>query len=203
MLKKRYIYSVILAAISFVVLYVILDISLVISILLTFGIYIGGILFFKEKDVRKYDPNLIMHYCYLISKFKNFSNFIDDSKIIKNIDDISVEAEKIITMLEQKPNKVTQVYDSFDYYLPLCNKIIEQYIYLKKKENLTSQEQRFLQEINQCLDNLESEFTKLLENMNYTKMLDINTQIEMFQRGNRVINDKIIKEGSDSDDARR
>ena len=41
------------------------------------------------------------------------------------------------------------------------------------------------------LDNIELEFKKLLENMNYTKMLDINSSIEIFEDKNNLFHKQI------------
>lgn len=201
MFKKRYVYAAILAGLLFIILYLFLDFNILVCLLLTILTYIGGIFLYKEKDIRKYDPNLIMHYYYLISKLYNYTNFIKDKNINKNIIDITEESEKIISMLEQKPNKVTQVYDGFDYYLPLSIKIVDHFVYLKDKENLTNIEKKFMENINNCLDNLELEIKKLLENMNYTKMLDIATRIEMFKKGNKIVEEDIEKR-SNNDEGR-
>lgn len=202
MIKKRYIYSSFLAGLLFILLYLFLNFNILLCLLFTFLSYIGGLFFFKEKDIRKYDPNLIMHYCYLISKLYNYTNFIKDEKINKNIEDITKESEKIITMLEQKPNKVTQVYDGFDYYLPLSIKVVDHFVYLAGKETLTNIEKDFMDNINSCLDNLELEIKKLLENMNYTKMIDITTRIEMFKKSNKIADENIIEKRSNNVEGR-
>ena len=132
----------------------------------------------------------------MISKIDNYTNLIKDESISKNIKDISLKSEKIVVRLEQKPNKVTQVYDGFDFYLPQVINILDQFIALEDKENKTNQEKKFMLEINETLDYIEKEIDKLLENMNYTKMLDINASIEMFKKSNKKMESKII-EGSD------
>lgn len=198
-MKKRYILSSFLSAICFLILYLILDFNLLICLPLTVGIFIGGVLIFKEKDVRHYDPNVIMHYCYLISKIANYGSQLEDKDIAKEIKDITDEAEKIIVMLEQKPNKVTQVYDSFDYYLPLCVKVIEQYVYLKKRDKLNAEEEKFMNNMKSFCDSLEIEIKKLLENMNYIKMLDINSSIEVFKNSNTLANSNLIVNDSKED----
>ncbi len=190
-MKKRYLYSLVLSIITFVLLYLIFDFGILLSIPITILVYIGGIFFFKEKDIRKYDKNILMHYCYLISKIDNYANIISNDVIDKNIKDISSVAEKIVLMLEQKPNKVTQVYEGFDYYLPQTIKILDYYVYLHEKNNKTKEEEKFMEEINQTLDYIENEFVKLQENMNYTKMMDINASIEMFKRSNEKVNNKV------------
>ena len=190
-MKKRYIYASLLSGLFFIILYVVLNFGLIISLLLTVGVYVGAIFFFKEKDVRKYDPNIIMHYCYLISKLVHYSEMTDDKVLSKNIKEITDEAERIIVMLEQKLNKVTQVYDSFDYFLPLTIKVVEEYQGLKNKEKLTAEELKFMNNSLKYLDNIELEFKKLLENMNYTKMLDINSSIEIFEDKNNLFHKQI------------
>lgn len=196
-MKKRYIYSSILAVISFIILYLILDFGLLLSLPIVILIYVGGIFLYKEKDIRKYDPNAMLHYCYLISKIDNYTNLIKDKDIKKNIKDISTKSEKIVVMLEQKPDKVTQVYDAFDFYLPKTIQILDLYISLTEKETKTKDEEKFMNEINDTLDYIESVIVKLLENMNYTKMMDIKASIEMFKSSNKNINEKIVEKGSD------
>lgn len=197
-MKKRYIYSSILAAILFIILYVLFDFNFIICAILAVVTYIGGIFFFKEKDVRKYDPNIIMHYCYMLSKIENYTNLVKDPKVKSNIHDISTKGEKIVRMLEQKPNKVTQVYDAFDYFLPLCVKFLEEYVTLKKQDKLNKEETKFIEDINETLDYLEIEIDKLLENMNYTKMLDINASIDVFKKHNDSLEAKI--DGKESEE---
>lgn len=190
-MKVRYLYAALLSAVLFLILLFVVDFPIWFCIILAIVTYIGGIFFFKEKDVRKYDPNIIMHYCYLISKVDNYKRLIDDDKVDSNIEDITKKAEKIVVMLEQKPDKVTQIYDSFDYYLPFTIKILDQYVRLDNEENKKDEEKKFMQEINKTLDYIEAEVDKLLENMNYTKMLDINSSIEMFKKQADKLEEKI------------
>ena len=141
-----------------------------------------------------------MHYAYLISKIDNYINIVKDKTVDKNIKDISKKSEKILSMLEQKPAKVTQVYEAFDFYLPFAVEMIEHYISLEGEEKLTPKDKKYMEEINDKLDYLEAAIDKLLENMNYTKTLDINASIEVLKRetGNRkpVVEDS----GKDSDE---
>ncbi len=201
-MKKRYIYASLLSVLLFIILYVVLDFNVIISIILALVTYVGGIFFFKEKDVRKYDPNLIMHYCYLISKIDNYTNLIEDDKVDKDIKDISVKSEKIVNMLEHKPDKVTQVYDGFDYYLPFTIKILEQYVLLQSTEGHNNDdEKKFIKEINTTLDYIEKEIDKLLNNMNYTKMLDVNASIEVFKKQANSLEKKMNKGKEEKEDA--
>ena len=190
-MKKRYLYSSLVSSLLFIVLVLFLNFNIIISIILSLVCYLGGIFLFKEKDVRKYDANIIMHYCYLISKIDNYTRLVKNKNVIKDIKDISTKAERIIIMLEQKPDKVTQIYDGFDYFLPFTIRILDHYVSLEKVENKNKEELKFINEINETLDYLEKEIDKMLENMNYTKMLDINASIEMFRKHSDKLEEKI------------
>jgi len=190
--KKRYLYSAVVSSLLFIILVLFLNFNIFISIILVAVTYLGGIFLFKEKDVRKYDPNIIMHYCYLISKIDNYTNLVKNKKLCKDIKDVSTKAERIIIMLEQKPDKVTQIYDGFDYFLPFTIRILEQYVSLEQVEKKNKAEIKFIDEINETLDYIEKEIDKMLENMNYTKMLDINASIEVFRKHSDKLEQKIL-----------
>ena len=185
-MKKRYMYSCVLSIALFLITFIILDIPIYISAPLAIITYIAGILIFKEKDIRTYDPKIIMHYAYLISKIDNYINIVKDKTVKKNIKDISSKSEKILIKLEQKPSKVTQVYDAFDFYLPFAIEMIEHYISLEEQEKLTAKDQKYIEEINDKLDYLEGAIDKLLDNMNYTKTLDINSSIEILKKDSSI-----------------
>lgn len=191
-MKKRYLYSAGVSSLLFIILVLFLNFNIFISIILVAVTYLGGIFLFKEKDVRKYDPNIIMHYCYLISKIDNYTNLVKNKKLCKDIKDVSTKAERIIIMLEQKPDKVTQIYDGFDYFLPFTIRILEQYVSLEQVEKKNKAEIKFIDEINETLDYIEKEIDKMLENMNYTKMLDINASIEVFRKHSDKLEQKIL-----------
>ena len=194
MFKKRFIYSAFSSALFFAILYLVLDFNLLVSLFLAVICYVGGVFWFKEKDIRKYDPNLIMHYCYLISKINNYTNYIKSTNINKIIKNIVTASDKIINMLEQKPNKVTQVYDGFDFYLPTTVNILEQYVNLSKKDKYSAIEEKFINETELCLNNIDIEISKLLENMNYTRMLNISSRINMFVKDNEIVENDMVKE---------
>ena len=145
-MKKRYLYSAVVSSLLFIILVLFLNFNIFISIILVAVTYLGGIFLFKEKDVRKYDPNIIMHYCYLISKIDNYTNLVKNKKLCKDIKDVSTKAERIIIMLEQKPDKVTQIYDGFDYFLPFTIRILEQYVSLEQVEKKNKAEVKFMDE---------------------------------------------------------
>lgn len=174
--QKRYIYSGLLSGIFFAICYVIIDIGILWSLLVTIFTFISGILIFKEKDIILYDPNRIMDYYYKTSKLLNYSNYIDDKKINDYIKSITKVSEQILKILEQKPKKATQVYNFYDYYMDLTLKIVNKYMQVKEIDK------GYVSKVDDYLYNINQSFEKQLNNMNQSKQLDIDKEIKIFEK---------------------
>jgi hypothetical protein len=179
--QKRYLYASILSSLSFVVCYLIFDFNLILSLALCLGIYLAGVFIFKEKDVRIYEPETISRYYFLASKLLNYNQLIQSEEIKEQIISVCSITEKILQALEQKPKKVTQVYNFFDYYLNLTVRIVDQYVILKDRTDLTVTEETFLKQMSQYLSKISMSFQKQLDNMYLLRELDMNDEIKMFQ----------------------
>lgn len=180
-LQKRYFYAAGLGALGFLVSYLIIDLGLIFSIFLTILIYIAGIFIFKEKDIREYDADDINKYYFQTSKILSYKNRIKDKEMIETVGSISDISSKILSALTQKPKKVTQVYNFYDYYMSLVLKLLERYAYLEKKKDKTDNENKFLEKCETYLINIENEFKKQLDNMYKTSELDIEKEIKLFE----------------------
>ncbi len=75
-IQKRFILSALISGISFIIFYIFLDFYLIISLLLSMLIYIGGIFLFKGKDMRSYDSEAISRYYFEISKLNDYKGVI-------------------------------------------------------------------------------------------------------------------------------
>lgn len=180
-LQKRYFYAAGLGALGFLVSYLIIDLGLIFSIFLTILIYIAGIFIFKEKDIREYDADDINKYYFQTSKILSYKTRLKDKEMIETVGSISDISSKILSALTQKPKKVTQVYNFYDYYMSLVLKLLERYAYLEKKKDKTDNENKFLEKCETYLINIENEFKKQLDNMYKTSELDIEKEIKLFE----------------------
>ena len=195
-LQKRYIYAGILASCGFTITYLLLDFGLLLSLLITLMIYISGIFLFKEKDVREYDADDINRYHFETSKLASFKDRIKNKKINESIVNICEVSTKILSALTQKPKKVTQVYNFYDYYMNLLLKLIQRYNYLENKNDLTELETKFLDNSENYIINIEEQFKKQLDNMYKTTALDIQKEIKMFENICSIEGlDKEVEEG--------
>lgn len=180
-LQKRYFYAAGLGALGFLVSYLIIELGLIFSIFLTILIYIAGIFIFKEKDIREYDADDINKYYFQTSKILSYKNRLKDKEMLETVGSISDISSKILSALTQKPKKVTQVYNFYDYYMSLVIKLLERYAYLEKKKDKTETENKFLEKCETYLINIENEFKKQLDNMYKTSELDIEKEIKLFE----------------------
>ena len=181
-IQTRYLYSAITASIFFVLCYLILGFNLFITILLTALIYVGGIFLFKEKDIREFSEEYVNNYYFLASKTKNQTTNIKDEKIVKDVEEISELTNEILISLRQRPKKVEQVFDFFDYYLDATYKILYKYNLLNEKENKTEEDNNYIKEVPKYITNIKESFQKQLTNMQEAKMLDIDTEIKIFEK---------------------
>ena len=196
--QKRYIYAAIMASIFFLILYIVLSIigidlilRILVSVLLTIGIYIGGILFFKKEDVRELTGDNINNYYYLASKVNNEANRTEDENIIKTAEEIAKLTDNILVSLSQRPKKVESTFDFFDYYLDISYKILYRYNSIKNKEEQTKEDKKFITSTKKYLDNILNAFKKQSKNMQEAKMLDIDTEIKIFEKTSGIDKENI------------
>ena len=197
-IHKRYIYSALLSGFLFIVFYALLDFNIALSIILTFGVYIGGVLLFKEDDMRKMTPENVNNYYFLASKLKSIASEANNKHIMKNVDIIGEFTDKILVSLSQRPKKVEQVFEFFDYYLDLSYKMIYKYKLLRLKKDKSTKDQTFIDNIEKYFDKIKEEFENKYKNMQEAKMLDINTEIKIFEKNIGITKNDVEGSGSDA-----
>ena len=200
-IQKRYIYAAILASIFFLIIYLIFTligfnivVRLLIPIILTIGVYIGGIFFFKKEDVRELNGESINNYYYLASKVNSEAVRTEDKDIKEITEEISKLTDNILVSLSQRPKKVEYTFDFFDYYLDISYKILYKYNSLKNKEEQSKDDKKFISSTKKYLENILEAFKKQAKNMQEAKMLDIDTEIKIFEKTSGI-NKENIKVG--------
>ncbi len=181
-IQKRYYYASFIASLFFIICYGILNFHLLIVIILTLATFVGSSFFFREKDIRKYDPKIIQTYYFGISKIANYTNIITDENIINQIKQITFLTEEILGKINERPHKVEQVYDFCDYYLNITYKILRQYNSVIKRKDLSNKEQEFINKTPHYLEALIKLFKQQNKNMNEEVMVDVNSSIKVFEK---------------------
>ena len=197
--QTRYFRAALLACIFFIIVYLLIKLNLFVSIGLTIIIYIGGILLFKPKDIRKFNGENINGYYYLGSKLQSVANHSENEKIIESVSIITGLTDKIINSLSQRPNKVEQVFDFFDYYLDIAYKIIYKYNYICNKEEQSKDDKKYIKETPTFLKDIERAFEKQYKNMQESRILDIDAEIKIFE-SDSGINKENVEVGDNNED---
>lgn len=197
-IQKRYLYSAVFSSLFFIVIYGFIHVNILISILLTMLIYIGGIFLFKKDDMREFDSESVSNYYYLASKVLNQANLTSDGDIIKKVEEISKLTDDILVSLSQRPRKVESVFLFFDYYLDIAYKILYKYNFLKDRDNNSKEDEKFLKDTDKHIGQILSAFVKQNKNMQEAKVLDIETEIKMFENLSGI-SDSDVKVGDEGE----
>ena len=193
-IQKRYIYAAFLASIFFLIIYLLVKINIIISIFLTIAIYYGGILLFKEEDVREFNSENINNYYYLASKVQNEGEKTKNKEIISICENIGKNTDSILVSLSQRPRKVEQIFSFFDYYLDIAYKILYKYNNISGNKDIKESEKKYKENTKDYLQKILDAFEKQSKNMQEAKMLDIDTEIKIFEKTSGI-NKEIIKVG--------
>ena len=193
-IQKRYIYAAFLASIFFLIIYLLVKINIIISIFLTIAIYYGGILLFKEEDVREFNSENINNYYYLASKVQNEEEKTKNKEIISICENIGKNTDSILVSLSQRPRKVEQIFSFFDYYLDIAYKILYKYNNISGNKEIKDSEKKYKENTKDYLQKILDAFEKQSKNMQEAKMLDIDTEIKIFEKTSGI-NKEIIKVG--------
>ena len=181
-IQRRYLYSAILASVSFIIFYLIFNIHLILSLVLTILIGLGGILLFKEKDIRQFNENDVNNYYFMASKIQNLSTAINNEEIDKHIKNITEKTDAILVALRQRPKKVEQAFDFFDYYFDATYKILYKYKMVQDKKEQNANDYKYIKEAPKFIEAISSGFDKQLKNMQEAKMIDIDNEIKIFEK---------------------
>ena len=190
-IQKRYIYAAFLASAFFLITYLLIKLPIFVAIILTAAIYYGGVLLFKKEDVREFNSENINNYYYLASKVQNESNRTEDKEIIKTCEEIGKNTDSILVSLSQRPRKVEQIFSFFDYYLDIAYKILYKYNSIKGKQDVNSKDKKYLENTPGYLQKILEAFEKQSKNMQEAKMLDIDTEIKIFEKTSGINKDNV------------
>ena len=184
-IQKRFILSALISGISFIIFYIFLDFYLIISLLLSMLIYIGGIFLFKGKDMRSYDSEAISRYYFEISKLNDYKEKIKDKTIKNKLSKIVNVSSKITKYLESRPINATKIYNFLDYYLPFTTKIVTKYIEAESKEEQTFVENKLILKMSVYIKEVEHECDRLLEEIVKSKDKELDFDNEGSEKNDK------------------
>ncbi len=197
-LQKRYIYSALLSGVAFIIFYLILNFYLYISLILCILVYIGGIFYFKDKDVRIYDRESIARYHFEMSKLNSYKDNINDESMKERLGKIVVLYSKMVKYLETMPRNATKIYNFLDYYLPFTTALVNKFIAVEKKSEKTFVENKLILKMSVYVKEIESECNKVVNLISKAKDKELDFEMKVFERTTDI--EDIDIKGSDNNE---
>ena len=196
-IQKRFILSALVSGIAFILFYIVFDFYLLVSLLLSIVIYVGGVFLFRGKDMRLYDVQAISKYYFEMSKLNDYKEKIKDKTIKNKLSKIVNVSSKITKYLESRPINATKIYNFLDYYLPFTTKIVTKYIEAESKEEQTFVENKLILKMSVYIKEVEHECDRLLEEIVKSKDKELDFEMKIFEKTSDLDFDN---EGSEKND---
>ncbi len=105
---------------------------------------------------------------------------IEDKDIQGQLNEIHDSVSKIISTVEEKPKKVDQTDNFFDYYLPITVKIVERYDEIENKKLSSSESKKFLQSTNKMIGEINRAYKKILGDLYRRDIVDMDAEMKVF-----------------------
>lgn len=117
-----------------------------------------------------------------VKRIQELNDDIPDFKVSAQLKQIEILTASIIDQVEKKQDKLKQVRQVMNYYLPTTIKLLEQYVQMQnvglKGENITSSMQR----IEEMLDKVILAFQKQLDGLFERDLVDITADIQVMEQ---------------------
>ncbi len=187
-MKKEYIYSCILGGAFFAVPYFACNIGAIPSAAIAVAAYGAGILLFRDKqkidisdNIEDEDKQALKQAKELVLKMQVISKQLEDAKLVQNVKDICAISDKIINTVEKKPEKLKQVRNFLNYYLPVTIKILERYDEIENQKLTTLESKKFMKAVESMIEKIKNAFEEQLSNIYQTEMVDTDAELKVFE----------------------
>lgn len=189
-MKKGYIYSALIGGTFFAIPYLALGIELIPSLAIGVAAYGAGTLITKGKnDKNKLDISIDKQNLYdilkeakdMVAQINSISKQLEDKKLVENVNQIYITANKIIDTLSKKPDKLSQANNFLKYYLPVTIKILNRYDEIENQKLNTPESNKFMKSVQEMTEKIKDAFNEQLNNMYQSEMIDTDAEIKVFE----------------------
>ena len=186
-MKKGYIYSAILGTAFFAVPYLALGVAALPSAAIGAAAFVSGSLIFKDnkKDlIYSNDENvskLLQNANLQIKELEAIIPKLEDDELVKNVREVCSTTKKIIKTIEKKNDKLGQVNNFLNYYLPVTIKILTRYDEIENQKLTTENSAKFMSSVKDMVSKIKNAFEQQLDNLYQSDMIDTDAEIKVFE----------------------
>ena len=206
-MKKNDILSAIVGSTFFAIPYLALSMPVLPSVLIGSAAFVAGELVFKKTSTDEFDiesgnfKRTIEKAKKRSKHIKDMMGCIDDEFIKNNLSEIHESVNSIISTIERNPQKVKNVNNFFDYYLPITIKIIDRYNEIEDRKISSEDSKKFIKSTNKMVEDINYAFKKILNKLyekdiigDYAEMKVFDSMLKMDGYDSGEIN---VKEDND------
>ena len=117
-----------------------------------------------------------------IAEMKRLNESIKDEKISRQIDRLEEISGKIFDCVKEHPEKLKQIRQFLNYYLPTTIKLMEQYVKLQNQSVKTENITEGMQKIEDLLDKVIVAFQRQLDALFESDVVDITADIRVMEQ---------------------
>lgn len=188
MLKKKYLFSCALGGTFFAVPYLALGIGAIPCAAIGIAAYGAGVLLFNDKtkidisdDITLMDKKTLSEAKELVKKLDLVIYKLEDPEIVRNAKQISATSNKIVETVEKKPNKLKNVRNFLNYYLPVTLKILERYDEIENQKLNTDSAKKFMSSVEGMIEKIKDAFEKQLSSIYQEEIVDTDAELKVFE----------------------
>ena len=184
-MKNKEIISAAIGGAFFAVPYLVLAAPLLPSLAIGAAAFGAGELLLGEEKLTLKDTNRKLYDILETAKKQNKKIVqmipqIEDEEIRKQLNEINESVSKIISTVEEKPKKVNQTNNFFDYYLPITVKLVERYDEIENQKLSSSESKKFLQSTNKMVGEINKAYKKILADLYRSDIVDMDAEMKVF-----------------------
>lgn len=132
---------------------------------------------------------------------KEMINMIEDSDVSKDLDDISKSTTKIINYLEKNKIKNKTSDKFFEYYLPVCVKIVDRYDDIENQKLTSTDSKKFMNDGKRIIKDTNNSFKKILNSLYQSDIANAEAEMKVF---NSILksdgyDESILESGDDNE----
>ena len=125
---------------------------------------------------------------------------VETEKTKQNLKEIHDTVNKIISTVEKKPKKISQLDNFFDYYLPVLIKIINRYDEVENQSLKSEDGTSFIKKADKMISDTNNAFQKILASLYEKDIMDVGADIEVYNlmlKADGIVDNNQIMKGSE------
>ena len=149
-------------------------------------------LYQKIQDARKQNKEILS----LIPK-------VESDGTRKNLNEIHSTVDKILTTIENNPNKANRLNNFFDYYLPVLIKIVNRYDEVENQKLVSKEGKDFMIKADKMIEGTNNAFESILSSLYQKDIMDADADMKVYDmilKADGITGDNLIMKGSDNDE---